>query len=197
MAHRRAAGTLATPTKAAIIRIKKNRGDTLPRPSLMDLQRDQRLRPWSYVAGGVTRLSGCDVMLRRHSDVCDVLRGCSDATTSCIYNPEQANTPAAFAKMQGGVFSGSQSLRISELGPDRMRSRTSMHTSRTSGHDLEDFRERRSVVCMIDRVCFVMYRCNYELLISLINLFHPTINTLQPGRLLRLWAAVTDCSVCG
>ena len=78
-----------------------------------------------------------------------------------------------------------------------MRSRTSMHTSRTSGHDLEDFRERRSVVCMIDRVCFVMYRCNYELLISPYNLFHPTTkNTLQPGRLLRLWAAVTDCSVC-
>ena len=96
-------------------------------------------------------------------------------------------------KMRGGVFSGSQSLRISELGPDRMRSRTSMHTSRTSGHDLEDFRERRSVVCMIDRVCFVMYRCNYELLISPYNLFHPTINTLQPGRLLMhrsLWRAV-------
>ena len=56
---------------------------------------------------------------------------------------------------------------------------------RGSGHDLEDFRECRSVVCMIDRVCFVMYRCNYELLISPYNLFHPTINTLQPGRLLK------------
>ena len=43
-ALRRAAGTLATPTKAAIIRIKKNRGDTLPRQSLMDQQRDQELR---------------------------------------------------------------------------------------------------------------------------------------------------------
>ena len=63
-------------------------------------------------------------------------------------------------------------------------------TSRTSGND-------RSVVCMIDRVCFVMYRCKYELLISPYNLFHPTINTLHPSSLLRLWAAVTDCSVCG
>ena len=61
----------------------------------------------------------------------------------------------------------------------------------------EDFTESRSIVCMIDRVCCVMYRCNYELLISPYNLFHPTTtNTLQPGRLLRLWAAVTDCSVC-
>ena len=49
----------------------------------------------------------------------------------------------------------------------------------------EDFTESRSIVCMIDRVCCVMYRCNYELLISPYNLFHPTItNTLQPGRLL-------------
>ena len=97
-ALRRAAGTLATPTKAAIIRIKKNRGDTLPRQSLMDLQRDQRLRPWSYVAGGVTRPSGYDVMHIRHSDVCDVLEGCSDATTSYMRMTKQANTPAAFAK---------------------------------------------------------------------------------------------------
>lgn len=43
-ALRRASSTLATPTKAEIIRIKKNRGDTLPRPSLMDQQRDQELR---------------------------------------------------------------------------------------------------------------------------------------------------------
>ena len=92
-------------------------------------------------------------------------------------------------------FSGSQHSRVSE--PGRMRSRTSINTTTASGHDLEDFQEYRSVVCMIDRVCFVMYRCNYELLISPYNLFHPTINTLQPGRLLRLWAAVTDCSVCG
>ena len=161
----------------------------------MDLQRDQRLRLWSYVAGGVTRLSSCDVTHRRHSDVCDVLRGCSDATTSCITLHKQANTPAAFAKMRGGVFSGSQSLRISELGPDRMRSRTSMHTSRTSGHDLEDFRERRSVVCMIDRVCFVMYRCNYELLISPYNLFHPNQTHSHTQRFADTYADMKEC-VC-
>ena len=83
-------------------------------------------------------------------------------------------------------FSGYQYSRISE--PGRMRSRTSMHTTTASGHDLEDFQECRSVVCMIDRVCCVMYRCNYELLISPYNLFHPPTNTLQPERLLRLWA---------
>ena len=53
----------------------------------------------------VARLSSCDVIHRRHSDVCDVLKGCSDATTSCITLHKQANTPAAFAKMRGGVFS--------------------------------------------------------------------------------------------
>ena len=47
----------------------------------------------------------CDVMHRRHGDVCDVLRGCSDATTSCMRMTKQANTLAAFAKMRGGVFS--------------------------------------------------------------------------------------------
>ena len=46
----------------------------------------------------------------------------------------------------------------------------------------EDFTESRSIVCMIDRVCCVMYRCNYELLISPYNLFHPTTKThYNPG----------------
>ena len=112
-ALRRAASTLATPTKAEIIRIKKNRGDTLPRQSLMDLQRDQRLRPWSYVAGGVTRLSSCDVMHRRHSDVCDVLRGCSDATTSCITLHKQAMCPAG-ARIR-------DSRQVSSVGPNLSR----------------------------------------------------------------------------
>ena len=56
----------------------------------------------------------------------------------------------------------------------------------------KDFTESRSIVCMIDRVCCVMYRCNYELLISPYNLFHPTTkNTLQPGRLLTFPSAET------
>ena len=113
-ALRRAASTLATPTKAEIIRIKKNKGRHLTKTVPYGPTKRQRLRPWSYVAGGVTRLSSCDVMHRRHSDVCDVLRGCSDATTSCITLHKQANTPAAFAKMRGGVFSGSQHSRISD-----------------------------------------------------------------------------------
>ena len=46
----------------------------------------------------------------------------------------------------------------------------------------EDFTESRNIVCMIDRVCCVMYRCNYELLISPYNLFHPTTKThYNPG----------------
>ena len=99
--------------KVEIIRIKENKGRHLTRPSLMDLQRDQRLRLWSYVAGGVTRLSSCDVMHRRHSDVCDVPRGCSDATTSCITLHNQANTPRCFSRCEAVCsvspkFSGSQ-----------------------------------------------------------------------------------------
>ena len=91
--------------KVEIIWIKENKGRHLTRPSLIDQQRDERLRPQGYVAGGVTRLSSCDVIDRRHSDVCDVLRGCSDATTSYMRKTKQANTLAAFAKMRGGVFS--------------------------------------------------------------------------------------------
>ena len=55
--------------------------------------------------------------------------------------------------------------------------------------------ESRRIVCMIDRVCYVVYRCNYELLISPYNLFHPKQTHYYPSSLLRLWAAVTDCSV--
>ena len=81
--------------------------------------------------------------------------------------------------------------------PDLMRTHTMTTLYRKDLGAPEDFTESRNIVCMIDRVCCVMYRCNYELLISPYNLFHPTTtNTLQPGRLLRLWAAVTDCSVC-
>ena len=80
--------------------------------------------------------------------------------------------------------------RASFSGHDQLRSRTSMHTTTTSGHDLEDFQECRSVVCMIDRVCCVVYRCNYELLISPYNLFHPTTNTLLPEQ----FAQVMGCS---
>ena len=97
-------------------------------------------------------------------------------------------------------FSGSHgSSRKSELTENPTEC-AHTHRPRSTGRISEHrrtFTESRRIVCMIDRVCFVMYRCNYELLISPYNLFHPTTNTLQPGRLLRLWAAVTDCSVCG
>ena len=43
-ALRRAAGTLATPTKAEINCIKENRGDTLPKTVPYGPQRDQELR---------------------------------------------------------------------------------------------------------------------------------------------------------
>ena len=147
-ALRRATSTLATPTKAEIIRIKKNKGRHLTKTVPYGPTKRQRLRPRSYVAGGVTRLSSCNVMHRRHSDVCDVLRGCSDATTSCITYTRQANTPAAFAPRCEAVCSVSPKFSWSprdfraRARADRMRSRTSMHTSRTSGHDLEDFRPR-------------------------------------------------------
>ena len=49
----------------------------------------------------------------------------------------------------------------------------------------EDFTESRNIVCMIDRVCCVMYRCNYELLISPYNLFHPNQTHYNPSSLLK------------
>ena len=69
--------------------------------------------------------------------------------------------------------------------PDLMRTHTMTTLYRKDLGAPKDFTESRNIVCMIDRVCCVMYRCNYELLISPYNLFHPTTtNTLQPGRLL-------------
>ena len=45
----------------------------------------------------------------------------------------------------------------------------------------EDFTESRNIVCMIDRVCCVMYRCNYELLTSPYNPFHPKQTHYNPS----------------
>ena len=75
----------------------------------------------------------------------------------------------------------------------KMLSRVNAHAHlwrRSAGRISEDFTESRSIVCMIDRVCFVMYRCNYELLISPYNLFHPKQTHYNPSSLLRLWAAL-------
>ena len=66
--------------------------------------------------------------------------------------------------------------------PDLMRTHTMTTLYRKDLGAPEDFTESRSIVCMIDRVCCVMYRCNYELLISPYNLFHPTTKThYNPG----------------
>ena len=129
---RRDASTSATPIKAEIIRIKKT-GETPYQDSPLWTYKETNGCDPRATSQGVTRLSSCDVMHRRHSDVCDVLRGCSDATASCICNPEQANMPRCYRSRCEAVCS---------VGPYSHGFATRPNALAHIDAHLEDFRPR-------------------------------------------------------